>query len=190
MSDAATLVEGSLDSLARVVVGIIQQLQFMDETAKSFGRKSALLNQNPFETNLREKQLNVAEQFATELKKSESEINELAKELQKSRTDLEAGFNQWHSLTEVEDGVELERVHNSLSLLEDSNDNLVGTIEELENIHDVTSKFRDFLLQYVGEIKNIDGPLSDTMNALNSLILELKQFDALSTIIVDRYVSR
>ena len=190
MADAGMLVENSLDSIAKVIIGIIQQLQFMDDTAKIFGRKSALLNQNPIESNLRDKQLRIAEQFANELKERSPQINELATELQKSCTNLEAGFNQWPSLNEVEDEVELERVQDSISILEDSKDNLVGTIEELENIRNITSKFRDFLLQYVGEIKDIDGPLRNTTTVLNKLILELKHFDAVSSIIIDRYLLR
>ncbi len=187
MPDKITLVENSLNKIAKVIIGVIQQLQLMDETAKIFGRKSALLNQNPIESNLRNKQLRIAEQFATELKKRSPQINELATELQESCTNLDAGFERYPSLNDVEDSLELERVQNSITILKDSKDDLIGTTEELENIRDMTDRFRKFLLQSVGENEEIDSPLCKATASLSNLIDQLRHFETLSTAIVNRF---
>ena len=190
MPDGAITVKRSLDRIAKVIVGVIQHLQLMDATAKKFGRKSAQLNQNPFETDLLSKQLRIAEQFAQELKEIAPKIDQLATELKESCASLQHGFENYPSFDVIEDMSELETVQHYVKILRESKDDLIGTIEELENIRDMMMEFRDFLQQYFGEIQVIDRPLHNATTALNSLILELKHFDAVSTAIIDHFLIR
>ena len=187
MSVESAHVAISVNSIAKVIADVIQWLQFLDKTAKAFGRKSALLNQNPAELNLRDKQLHVAEQFAKELERISPQIDELASELRRNCTRLEWGFNKYTSRKDFEDAVGIENVQCTLTSLQDSKDNLVGTIEELENIRDNTSRFRVFISEYVGEVRDIDGPLGSSTTALSNLIAALKHFDSVSTSIADRH---
>lgn len=186
MPDGIDAVEQGLDQIARVILGVIRQLYELGEMSKSFGRQSARLNQNPFEVNLRNKQLRVAENFATELKKSSPRIDELALELRESCTVIEVGFEDYSSVRDIVDATELERIQNVIRILQDSKDDLIGTTEELENIRDMTSSFRMFLLESVGEIKRIDVPLRHSATSLGNLVNELRHFDTVSTSIIGR----
>ena len=184
--DSITIIENSLANTSRVMLGVIQQLQLLSETSKVFGRQSARLNQNPFETNLRTKQLRIAEQFAAEIDKHSPRIDNLALEMQNSRAELQRGFEYYSSLNEIADAAERERVEKFLAILKDSMDDLFGTVEGLEDIRDQTDGFRKFLLDYVGEIKEIDAPLDNSSTSLSTLINELRHFHTLSTTIVNR----
>ena len=83
MPDGITLVEKTVHEIATDFLGVIQQLEALGETAKNFGRKSVRLNQNPFELDLRSKQLRIAEQFAAEIVKKSPHIDELALKLRR-----------------------------------------------------------------------------------------------------------
>ena len=184
--DGITAIEKSLANTSIVILGVIQELQSLQNLARTFGRQSARLNQNPFEANLRSKQLRIAEQFATEIDKSSPRIDKLALRLQKNCTELKEGFESYCSLNEIADAAERERVKKSLGILMDSKDGLIGTVEGLEDIRDQTDGFRKFLLDYVGEIGEIDTPLGSSSKSLSKLINELRHFHSLSTTIINR----
>ena len=186
MSDGITAIEKALAEISMVILGVIQQLRLMDESSKVFGRESARLNQNPLESDLRNKQLRIAEQFAAEVNKRSPYIDELAMKLQENCTDLDAGFERYPSLNDIQDAPILERVQKSLTILEDSKDDLIGTTEELENIRDMTDRFRNFLLESVGEIEEIVFPLCTATASYGRLIDELRRFHSISSKIIDR----
>ena len=73
-----------------------------------------------------------------------------------------------------------------MAILKDSKDNLIGTVEGLEEIRDQIDGFRKFLLDYVGEIEEIDTPLSRSSSSLEKLSKELRSFHTLSTAIINR----
>ena len=185
-ADGSIPIENSLANASVVIVGVIQELQSLQSLAKTFGRQSAKLNQDPFEVNRRRKQLRIAEQFAAEMDKGSPRIRELALDLQSNCAELGAGFECYISLSDVEDHAERQRVARCLAILKDSSSDLMGTVEGLEHIRDQTDSFRKFLLNEVGKIRNIDTPLASSSKSLSALIKQLRDFHTLSTTIINR----
>lgn len=181
MSGTIEQLEEAREVFALVVVEVTTHLAELGKLARSLGRRSVAISG----TSSQQDHINIAKQYAAKLSHYSAAAKTFNLRLKGANQGLREGAVYLKSSPKADDTDKLIRYRQFLGTLRDSQEDLGGLIDELENLKAQTEGFRKEMRHLVGTIPSIDGPLNNFVHSYGRLIKGLTQWKLIAKEIID-----
>lgn len=187
MATDIALVEETVEDIAEVILQTILEIRSLGNTANEYGRRSARLNHNPYTSDLREKQIQIAREFALELEISAERLDELDPRLIRMCEILDAAVDAHNSDRSHYEAAATGQIERTVTILRESRLPLGGAIREYENLRETVRTYRRILSEIIRRSKDIDGRMARFVKALGKLNKRLRRFETLANEYIETY---